>query len=214
MVPPMSPVRTTLLLARHGQSTWNAERRWQGQADPPLSAHGRFQARSAVTAIGEVDVIAASPQQRALETAVIISEGLGVGPVVTIDDVRERHVGSWSGLTRDEIELDFPGWIDSGQRPDGWETDEVVATRSERALRDLVAAYRGGTLLVVCHGGVIRAIELAYDISIGRVPNLAGRIMTMHHPSGDYTSTDRFEPGDPIQLLPDDLVSGGEGPRF
>ena len=72
-----TPSPTRLLLVRHGQTTWNEEHRWQGQADPPLSDHGRRQAIAASETIGVVDVIVSSPQVRALETATIISELIG-----------------------------------------------------------------------------------------------------------------------------------------
>ena len=60
---------TRLLLVRHGQSTWNADGRWQGQADPPLSPLGRDQALTAAQRVGTVDVVLASDLQRAVETA-------------------------------------------------------------------------------------------------------------------------------------------------
>ena len=109
------PVRarmTRMLLVRHGQSEWNALGRWQGQADPPLSALGREQARSAVARLGAVDLIVASDLDRALTTAAIMAEGLGVGPVMVEPRLRERSAGEWSGLTRAEIDEQWPGYLD------------------------------------------------------------------------------------------------------
>jgi len=100
---------TRMLLARHGQSEWNALGRWQGQADPPLSELGRQQARAAADRLGTVDAIVSSDLERALATAAIIAEVLGVGPVLVEPRLRERSAGEWSGLTRDEIEADWPG---------------------------------------------------------------------------------------------------------
>src|SRR4249919_1885580 len=102
----MAQTKTRVLLARHGQSEWNSAGRWQGQADPPLSALGRKQAIHAAERIGAVDAIIASDLQRAAETAFIIAEAIGVGPVITEPQLRERNVGEWSGLTRDEIEAE------------------------------------------------------------------------------------------------------------
>src|SRR4029078_7240591 len=85
-----------VLLARHGQSEWNAVGRWQGQADPPLSDLGRKQALVAADRIGTVDVIVSSDLERAVQTAFIISEALGVGPVITNELLRERDAGEWS----------------------------------------------------------------------------------------------------------------------
>src|SRR3954449_1914254 len=100
-----------LLLVRHGQSEWNAVGRWQGQADPPLTELGREQARLAARSLGALDAIFASDLQRATETALIISNALGVGPVVIDPDLRERDAGEWSGLTRSEIEEQYPGYL-------------------------------------------------------------------------------------------------------
>src|SRR3954451_18850203 len=97
-------VASRMLLVRHGQSEWNATGRWQGQADPPLSDQGRQQAIDAAARIGSVDVVVSSGLMRALETARIIADQVGVGPVVVEPDLRERHVGEWSGLTHVEIE--------------------------------------------------------------------------------------------------------------
>src|SRR3546814_1711635 len=102
---------TRVLLVRHGQSEWNATGRWQGQADPPLTDLGRAQAHHAARSLGVVDAIVASDLQRAADTALIISGELGVGPVVLDEGLRERDAGEWSGLTRAEIERDWPGYL-------------------------------------------------------------------------------------------------------
>ena len=109
-----------LLLARHGQSEWNAAGRWQGQADPPLSDLGRAQARAAGRQAGSFDAIFASDLERALHTATIISEALGVSPVVVDPRLKERDAGEFSGLTRDEIEERFPGALAARRWPPGW----------------------------------------------------------------------------------------------
>ncbi|MGI9596711.1 MAG: histidine phosphatase family protein, partial [Acidimicrobiales bacterium] len=120
---------TEMLVIRHGQSTWNEQHRWQGQADPPLSDFGREQAGAAAKSIGNVDVIVSSPQIRAAETASIISAIIGVGPVQIVDGLQERSAGLWSGLTRTEIDEEWPGWVDGEQRPEGWEYDDVLVPR-------------------------------------------------------------------------------------
>ena len=71
-----------LLVARHGQSVWNAAGRWQGRADPPLSEIGMEQAKAAAASVGAVEAVLASPLERALVTATVISETIGVGPVM------------------------------------------------------------------------------------------------------------------------------------
>jgi probable phosphoglycerate mutase len=180
-----------LLLARHGESEWNAEGRWQGRADPPLSGHGRKQAALAVDRLGVVDAIVSSTLQRALETAMIISEGLGVGPVVLAPELAERDAGEWQGLTRAEIEAAFPGYLDSHRRPPGYELDEPLV---ERVLAALVAVCRdvpGDDLLVVTHGGVINALERHLGLEWQRVPNLGGRWFVWN--DGDLHLGDRIE---------------------
>ncbi len=127
--------------------------------------------------IGGFDIVAASPLQRALTTATIIADELGIGPVETDPDLMERHAGGFQGLTRDEIEVAFPGFLASRRRPDGWEDDESLAERAVRALaRVAVAAGDDGTALVISHGGVITCLERLVGVARdGRLPNLGGR---------------------------------------
>lgn len=197
--------RTSLLLVRHGQSTWNQERRWQGQADPPLSDFGREQALMAAAAVGTVDVIVSSPQVRALETAVIIANQLGVGPVQVVEGLRERNAGQWSGLTTDEIDQRWPGWIDSAHRPEGWEHDEPLVDRAVGALQQVAAQFAGADVLLVSHGGLIRAVEIHLGTGEGRIPNLHGRLM--HHVGGELRAGER------LQLIPPESSTGGTGGR-
>ena len=198
-----SGATTELLIIRHGQSTWNEEHRWQGQADPPLSDHGRNQAWTAAQAIGQVDVIVSSPQIRAAETAAIIGEQIGVGPVQLVDGLRERGAGQWSGLTRDEIEATWPGWVESDRRPEGWEPDEAFVPRVMEAVGEVVARFAGASALVVCHGGVIIAVERELGVNESRIPNLHGRVV--HHRDGALVGGDRLE------LIPDHMRTGGTG---
>src|SRR5215211_9126850 len=100
---------TTILLARHGETDWNREGRFQGHADPPLNRTGRAQAfdLSRALAAEKLAAMYSSPLRRALETAEIVAASHGLEPV-TVDGLREVDVGSWSGLTRAEIEQRFP----------------------------------------------------------------------------------------------------------
>jgi broad specificity phosphatase PhoE len=166
---------TRLLLVRHGQSEWNAAGRWQGQADPPLSDQGRVQAREAARSVGAVDAIWASDLQRAVETAAIVAEDIGVGPVTVDPDLRERDAGEFSGLTRDEIELRFPGYLADGRRPSGWESDEQLLDRASRAIHRIAAAVPGGEVLVVTHGGLIYVLEDHLGAEFARIANAEGR---------------------------------------
>ena len=179
---------TRILLVRHGQSEWNAAGRWQGQADPPLTDLGREQARSAARSLGTVDAIVASDLQRASETAMIISGDLGVGPVVLDPDLRERDAGEWSGLTRAEIEVGWPGYLDAPadehagfgpsvepRRPPSWEADASVLERATRALRRIDAELGGGEVLGVTHGGLVYVLEGHLGAPFARMANGEGR---------------------------------------
>lgn len=166
---------TRILMIRHGQSEWNATGRWQGQADPPLTELGRHQAWSAAAHLGAVDAIVASPLQRAADTAEIIAEQLGVGPVSFDPDLVERDAGEWSGLTKPEIEAEYPGYIGRGDRPPSFEREDDLQVRALRALDRIAATYGDADVLVVSHGGVIYALEALEALEFIRVPNLGGR---------------------------------------
>jgi len=190
---------TRVLLVRHGQSEWNADGRWQGQADPPLTDLGRHQALHAAKNLGVVDAIVASDLQRATETAVIIANELGVGPLVLEPGLRERDAGEWSGLTRAEIELAWPGYLDPpstehpasrrrGQAPDpseqpaaerrrppSWEPDEILVERVIAALARIHALAPQGEVIALTHGGVVYALEARLGSPFERLANLGGR---------------------------------------
>lgn len=187
-----------LLLARHGQSEWNAVGRWQGQEDPPLSELGRAQARGAATQSGSFDALFASDLERALHTATIISDGIGIGPVIVDPRLRERNAGEYQGLTRDEIETQYPGNLEAGVWPPGWEPDESVLERVMASLADIVAHTGGaGDALAVSHGGVIYTLENHFAGGYERIANLAGRWL---HFDGTWRLGER------IQLAPDDIT--------
>jgi broad specificity phosphatase PhoE len=190
---------TQLLLVRHGQSEWNALGRWQGRADPPLTDLGRQQAFHAAARIGSVDLICASPLERALHTARIISEQLGVGPVVVLPDLAERDAGEWQGLTRAEIEQQWPGYLATGRRPPGYEDQDELVARAHGALDCIAAEYDGAEILVLTHGGFINAVEQAAGLPWERMPNLGGRWVTHHG--------DRLAVGDRLVLVGDDELT-------
>jgi len=170
---------TRVLLVRHGQSEWNADGRWQGQADVPLTDLGQAQARPAARSLGTVDAIVASDLERAAMTAAILSGELGVGPIVLDPDLRERDAGEWSGLTRAEIDRDWPGYLDDAgedrRRPPGWEPDESLLARATTALVRIHDLVPGGEAIAVTHGGLIYVIEGSFGVPFQRMANLGGR---------------------------------------
>lgn len=163
-----------ILLVRHGQSVWNADGRWQGQADPPLSELGEQQAVAAARAVGLVDAIYTSDLTRARHTAELVAAQLG-SDVAVDPRLRERDAGDWEGRTRSEIDEGWPGFLDSGRRPDGYEPDPSVLARALAAL-SAIATSHDGDVLVITHGGVVRTVErhLGGDAD-GLIPNLGGR---------------------------------------
>jgi len=159
---------TTILLARHGETDWNREGRFQGWADPPLNATGCAQAVELSVELMAEDLAAvySSPLRRAYETAEVVAASRGLEPV-TVDALREVDVGSWSGLTRAEIELRFPDqyarWLGYGQGWEDGETYEQMAERVVRALLELAEERDGKRILAVTHGGPIRAASAFAD---------------------------------------------------
>jgi len=217
---------STVLLLRHGQSEWNAVRRWQGTADPPLTALGRRQARATADVLQRLDVsftgVWASDLQRAEATASILSGRLGLGPVVTDARLREAHAGEWEGLTPDEIDREWPGYLSNHQRPPRFEPFAAVVGRVTDAIRAVVASLDGdaGAALVVAHSGVIRSLIRHLGAVDGRIPNMGGVWLGVAEPSPASSATLRLDPGhDRPELVLGDLfdpagvvVSGVDAP--
>ena len=167
---------TTIYLARHGESDWNVERRWQGHADRPLTDRGRGQAQNLAARLAGVDLDAvySSDLRRAWETADAVASAKGLD-VIRLPELREVDVGSWSGLTRDECEARFPEafarWRAGGSGWDDGESYEEMGERIVEAIGRLAAEHQGGAILVVSHGGPIRAVHahaLGVDIATHR----------------------------------------------
>lgn len=199
--PPTPSGVTDVLAIRHGESAWNAAGRWQGQADPPLTDLGRRQAAAAGAVLAQgtgFDAIVGSDLQRAEMTAAIIGEVIGT-PVAFLDRrFRENAAGEWQGLTRAEIERDWPGYLDVDGRPPGFEPAEQTAARMHEGMVD--AAHRLGSrrLLLVGHSGAIRQLRRAVGGDDVRIPNLGGFWFRV--------SGHEITPGDVVILL-DDRVS-------
>jgi probable phosphoglycerate mutase len=148
-----------LVLWRHGRTEWNVSGRFQGQLDPPLDDVGRAQvARTAPQlAVGlprERTVVVSSDLERAADTATALADALGVR-LLQDRRLREHGMGCWEGLTREEVEAQYPdqyaAWI--GGRPvveRGGEDPSAVGERAVAALADLPAA---DVAVVVTHGG-------------------------------------------------------------
>jgi glucosyl-3-phosphoglycerate phosphatase len=154
------------VLWRHGQTAWNAERRFQGQSDIPLDETGQAQADRAARLLAGLrpDLIVSSDLSRAASTAARLAQLTGL-EVMLDKDLRERHGGCWEGLTDTEIRARYPAEHASWDPPDG-EPGPVVAERVAGALSRIVTLLtdRPATApgrkpelaVVVSHGAALR----------------------------------------------------------
>jgi uncharacterized phosphatase len=169
--------QTTFALVRHGQTDWNAQRRLQGSTDIPLNGVGRGQARDAVAVLSgdEWDAVVSSPLSRAAETAALIAAGLGLSVDRHIPELTERRFGPAEGLRAGpELEaLRIPG----GFR--GAESEEEAASRGLAALEALAEEFRGGRVLVVAHGTLLR---LSLGRAVGRtLDSIDNAVLNLAH---------------------------------
>jgi glucosyl-3-phosphoglycerate phosphatase len=146
-----------LVLWRHGQTLWNVEGRFQGQSDIPLDSVGHAQAERAARLLAALrpDAIISSDLGRALATAAPLARLTGL-TVTTDKDLRERHGGSWEGLTDTEIRARYPVEHASWLPPDG-ESSATVAERAGAALQRIAEGMAPASLaVVVSHGAALR----------------------------------------------------------
>lgn len=165
-----------LCLFRHGRTTWNLEGRYQGHADVDLDELGRGQALAVAERCREIAPVAvfSSDLRRCADVGRRVSEATGVS--LQLDErLRERDVGSWSGLTRVEIGEQFPeefaAWRagDDRLRPGGGESHSDVARRIDSFCADAKAGQQSGSIVVITHAGWIRsAIQSAFGATFGR----------------------------------------------
>jgi alpha-ribazole phosphatase len=156
---------TKFWLVRHGQTDWNKEGRWQGQADPPLNVTGRSQALVLAKTLGDqhFEAIYSSDLQRAYETARAIAQPHGL-PVLIDLRLREINQGAWEGMLGDEIARRYPSEWAARERdplhfsPPQGESVVEVASRINAAMDDLASAHAHGPVLVVSHGLALAAI--------------------------------------------------------
>lgn len=160
--------RTTVVLIRHGQTEWNRIRRYQGHSDVPLNSLGRQQAELVAKRLATlpVDAVYSSDLQRAVQTATAIAAHHGL-PVVQRAGFREIDFGLWEGLTYQQIMAGWPCWLTAmyarpsiGYAPRG-EGFAALQRRAQAALRRCVDEQRGRTIVVVAHGGTLRALLCA-----------------------------------------------------
>lgn len=161
---------TRLVLVRHGETDWNVEGRYQGQADPPLNAKGLAQAAQVAQELKGVgiDVIYSSPLKRAWQTAEIIARELGV-PLYPEPRLMEIHQGDWQGRLRAEIAAKYPElfrrWLTEPWRvtPPGGESLQQVQRRVYEAVHEILRRHRGQTVALVTHRIPIALLKVRYQ---------------------------------------------------
>ena len=185
---------TTILLIRHGETAWNAERRLQGHLDIALNAEGERQAAAlGATLAGEqIDLVISSDLARARQTAEAVLRARGApdaGHVQLDPQLRERCYGGFEGLLYSEIAARFPLEFAAWQArnvdavlPPGKNQGETFRSFFERATKAILghaARHPGQTLALVAHGGVL---ECAYRAALG-LPLETPRDFKVHNAS-------------------------------
>lgn len=153
---------TILWLIRHGETSWNAEGRVQGQTDVPLSEVGHAQARAVAAALSGngFDALYSSDLQRVMQTAQPAAQALGL-PIRVEPLLRERHYGMFETLTYVEAKLRFPAEYRRFKAHDpefdfgGGEGLRAFFERTVRCLGDIAARHVEEEVLVFTHGGVL-----------------------------------------------------------
>lgn len=159
---------TRFCLVRHGETTWNAEKRIQGQIDIGLNAAGLAQADAAATWLATrepIDALYSSDLLRARQTAERIAARLNL-VLHFRSEFRERRYGFFEGLTYDESRQRYPADYHAFETRDpgfaipfGGESLEQLSERVIAGLRDLSIAHDGQTIVVVTHGGVLDIVN-------------------------------------------------------
>jgi broad specificity phosphatase PhoE len=147
-------------MIRHGETEANAAHIMAGSLDSPLTALGRQQAQNVRRIVQNLSVlpktILHSPLSRARETAQIINTTLKI-PMVEDPDLAELHAGDWEGRPYSECNMLLKGWVDCP----GGETAKDFFARIKR-VKQRILARPEEPVLVVCHGGVMRAFGKIY----------------------------------------------------
>jgi broad specificity phosphatase PhoE len=167
--PEQRPPARLVILVRHGETTYNVERRLPGQlAGVALTDEGRRQAQRAAVALSglPISAVIASPLERARETAEILARGWAL-PVRTDPQLMDTDVGSWSGALVDDLNKNDPAWKafveHPNQPPAGVEGFEAVRARAVAAVDDaLKDATTGNYLVLVAHADIIKLILAHY----------------------------------------------------
>jgi len=153
---------THVVIIRHGQSQGNAEGRFGGHTDTPLSPRGRRQAQATAKALAseKFAAIYSSDLPRAIETADPLAKLVGV-PLEATESLRERSVGAMEGLTFEEAAEQHPEQYQALLRRDfehvlvGGESYRQTLDRASRQLDEAIEQHKGGRIALFAHTGTI-----------------------------------------------------------
>lgn len=159
---------TSLCLIRHGQTSWNAEGRIQGQEDIPLSPSGVEQVfdLSHELSSKKFGMIYTSPLSRALETAIILAPLYKYIP--SDDRLAERHYGLWQGMLEFDVKEKYPNIWNSNWRlngPPNGESQSSLVIRAASFLDDILKKHDGQSVAIVSHECLLSAM-LGYILKI------------------------------------------------
>jgi probable phosphoglycerate mutase len=173
---------TELVVVRHGESTWNVESRFTGQADPPLSERGRAQAEELAgrcAGLG-IDAVVTSDLDRAFSTGLAVTRRLGLPSPVRLPSLRERSNRVLEGVSSRDIEATFPGVLADWRAarpvslPGEFEDYDAFAARVTNGLVE--SAAQGDRVLVVAHAGIFVVLDqLTGEAEAGGIGNAEGR---------------------------------------
>jgi len=161
---------STIVLIRHGETDWNVEGRYQGQADPPLNSLGVQQAQQLALELGNssIDILYTSPLLRTKQTADLISDKLSK-PQFDEPRLMEIHQGDWQTRLRSEIESLYPELFSAWEtdpwkvNPPGGEHLSEVQARVYDAVDDILQINRNQKIGLVTHRIPIALIKVRYQ---------------------------------------------------
>ncbi|KAG8384411.1 hypothetical protein BUALT_Bualt04G0115200 [Buddleja alternifolia] len=193
----VNPEYAEVIVIRHGETEWNTHRRIQGHLDVDLNDAGRQQAFAVADRLSrepKISAVYSSDLKRAFDTAEIIAKGCGVLEVTKEPDLRERHLGDLQGVvfheaakTNPEAHRAFTSNREDQEIPGGGESFNQLYERSTSALQRIAKKHKGERVVIVSHGGTIRALHRrAYPH--GRTGKVLNTSVNVFHLSEDEWS--------------------------
>ena len=180
VTPGGDPASTTLIVIRHGETTWGAEGRYAGREDVELTDRGRDQAAAVAERVAPLhpDVVLSSPLRRCRDTATAIAGG--ALEVRVRNELSDGTLGEWTGYTAGQISArwptEFAAWrSDADAKPPGGESFTEIRTRVSRLLTDVLAEHPSRVVVLVTHAATTKMLlaqaldvpsEVAYRLQI------------------------------------------------